>query len=151
MCHCFLGGVLFKWAHNWIVYMYHPLQTKKRLKRLRKPSNCQLLSNTWIFFFFIHEMTMAQAWRWHWHWKVWYDLCFADCVAYLSTHTIYQYKRLFFSIILGGYGHIGKWIQENIIFMRFCCCFKLSKKTEKLLNKQPTYVTAKCTLTGLVQ
>ena len=22
-------------------------------------------------------------------------------------------------IILGGYGHAGKWIQENIIFMRF--------------------------------
>ena len=31
----------------------------------------------------------------------------------------------------GGYGHTGKWIQENIIFMRFCCCFKLSKKNFK--------------------
>ena len=28
----------------------------------------------------------------------------------------------------GGY---GKWIQENTIFMRFCCCFKLSKKVKK--------------------
>ena len=50
----------------------------------------------------------------------------------------------------GGYGHIGKWIQENIIFMRFCC-FKLSKKIGKLLNEQPTLTIAKCTLTGLVQ
>ena len=54
-------------------------------------------------------------------------------------------------IILGGYGHTGKWIQENIIFMRLCCCFKLSKKSEKLLNEQPTHAIAKCTLTGLVQ
>ena len=53
-------------------------------------------------------------------------------------------------IIFGGYGHIGKWIQENIIFMRFCCCFKLSKKTEKLLNGQLTLAIAKCTRTGLV-
>ena len=27
-------------------------------------------------------------------------------------------KYIFF-IILGGYGHTGKWIQENIIFMIF--------------------------------
>ena len=59
-----------------------------------------------------------------------------------------KYKKI---IILGGYGHIGKWIQENIIFMRFCCCFKLSKKTEKLSNKQLTHAIAKCTLTGLMQ
>ena len=49
--------------------------------------------------------------------------------------TCVKYKICF--IILGRYGHIGKWIQENIMFMRFCC-FKLSKKTEKLSNKQPT-------------
>ena len=61
--------------------------------------------------------------------------------------TSIKYKKI---IILGGYGHIGKWIQENIIFMRFCC-FKLSKKIQKLLNKQPTHVIAKWTLTGLVQ
>ena len=36
-------------------------------------------------------------------------------------------------------------------FHEICCCFKLSKKTEKLLNEQPTYAIAKCTLTGLVQ
>ena len=42
-----------------------------------------------------------------------------------------------------------KWMQENIIFMRFCCCFKLSKKIEKLLNEQLTLAIAKCTLTGL--
>ena len=56
----------------------------------------------------------------------------------------------FLKIILGGYGHMGKWVRENIIFMRFCCCFKLSKKIEKLLNEQPTHAIAKCTLTGLV-
>ena len=33
-----------------------------------------------------------------------------------------------FFIILRGYGHIGKWTQENIIFMRFCYCFKLAKR-----------------------
>ena len=34
----------------------------------------------------------------------------------------------------------------------FCeICFKLSKKTEKLLNEQPTHAIAKCSLTGLVQ
>ena len=59
-------------------------------------------------------------------------------------------KYSFFFIILGGYGHIGKWIQENIIFMR-SCCFKLSKKIEKLSNKETTHAIAKCTLTGLVQ
>ena len=37
------------------------------------------------------------------------------------------------------YGHIGKWIQENIIFKRFCCCFKLIKKIQKLLNEQLTH------------
>ena len=54
-------------------------------------------------------------------------------------------------IILGRYGHTGKWIQENIIFMRFCCCFKLSKKIEKPSNKETTHAIAKCALTGLVQ
>ena len=50
----------------------------------------------------------------------------------------------------GGYGHIRKWIQENIIFMRFCC-FKQSKKTEKLSNEQPTHAIPKCTLAGLLE
>ena len=67
-----------------------------------------------------------------------------------------QFTSIIYSFSLwgggeGGYGHTGKWIQENTIFMRFCCCFKLSKNTEKLLNKQPTLASAKCTLTGLVQ
>ena len=52
---------------------------------------------------------------------------------------------------MGGYGRVGKSTQENIIFMRFCCRFKLSKKTEKLLNEQRTLAIAKCMLTGLVQ
>ena len=56
-----------------------------------------------------------------------------------------------FSIILGGYSRTGKWIQENIIFMRFCCCFKLNKKIEKLSNEQLMKVITKCTLAGLVQ
>ena len=54
-------------------------------------------------------------------------------------------------IIILGFGNTGKWLQENIIFMRFCCCFKQSKKTEKLSNQQPTHAIAKCILTGLVQ
>ena len=59
-----------------------------------------------------------------------------------------KFKKI---IILGGYGHIGKWIQENIIFMRFCCCFKQSKKIEKLSNEQLMHTIAKCTQIGLVQ
>ena len=56
-----------------------------------------------------------------------------------------------FFIILGGYGHVEKWIQQKIIFMRFCCCFKPNKKIQKLSNELPTNTIAKCTLTGLVQ
>ena len=56
-----------------------------------------------------------------------------------------------FYIILGGYGHTGKWIQENLTFMRFCCCFTLSKKIEKLVNEQQTHAITKCTRIGLVQ
>ena len=75
-----------------------------------------------------------------------------EFTAYLSTQTVYQYKiHLFFSLLLlllfffggggeGGFGHTGKWIQENIIFMQFC--FKLSKKIEKLLKEQPTHTLA---------
>ena len=60
----------------------------------------------------------------------------AEFTAYLSTRTVYQDKiHLFFSLFWGGFGHTGKWIQENIIFMQFC--FKLSKKIEKLLKEQP--------------
>ena len=55
-----------------------------------------------------------------------------------------------FFIILGRYGHIGKWVQENIIFMRFCCCFKLTKKIKKLLNEQLTH-TIPNAQTGTVQ
>ena len=75
-----------------------------------------------------------------------------DCLAciLINLYSLPVWNTFFF-IILGGYGHTGKWIQENIIFMRFCCCFKLSKKTEKLLNEQLTHIIAKCTLTGLVQ
>ena len=72
-------------------------------------------------------------------------------IAYLSTHTVYQYKILFFLHYFGGYGRTGKWIQENIIFMRFCCCFKLSKMIEKLSNEQPMKAITKCTLAGQVQ
>ena len=68
-------------------------------------------------------------------------------IPYLSTHAVYQHKIQLFHYF-GGYGHTGKWIQENIIFMRFCWCFQLSKKIEKLSNEQLTQATAKCTLTG---
>ena len=53
-------------------------------------------------------------------------------------------------IMFRGYGLTGKWIQKNIIFVRFSC-FKLSKKIEKLSYEQLTHAIAKCTLTGLVQ
>ena len=67
--------------------------------------------------------------------------------AYLSTHTVYQYK-INKNLIIGGGGGggdmaIGQLIQENIIFMRFSCWFKLNKKTEKLLNEQTTHTIAK--------
>ena len=67
-------------------------------------------------------------------------------ITYLSTHTVYQYEILFFFSLWGG-GNMA--IMEN--GYRKTKCFKLSKKTEKLLNKQPTHAIAKCTLTGLVQ
>jgi len=58
--------------------------------------------------------------------------------------------KYFFFHYFGGYGHTGKWIQEDIIFMRFCCCFQLIK-IEKLSNEQPVNAITKCTLAGLVQ
>jgi len=58
-------------------------------------------------------------------------------------------KYIFF--IIWGDGQTGKWIQENIIFVRFCCCFKLSKKIEKLSDEQPAHSITKSTLTGIVQ
>ena len=43
-------------------------------------------------------------------------------VSYLSTHTVYWYNIHFFSLWgVGGYGHIGKWIQGNVIFMLSWC------------------------------
>ena len=79
--------------------------------------------------------------------------CTPQLIVQLHTCQPIQFTNIkyIFFINLGGYGHIGKWIQENIIFVRFCCCFKLSKKTEKLLNEQRTRAIAKCTLTGPVQ
>ena len=72
-------------------------------------------------------------------------------VSYLSTHRVYQYK-IQFLIILGGYGH-NYWKMDTgrYHFHEIWCCFKLSKKIEKLLNEQPALTIAKCTLTGLVQ
>ena len=82
-------------------------------------------------------------------WAPWLQIA---SLAYLSTHTVYWCKMSFFSpLFWGDMAILEKWIQENIIFMRFCCCFKLSKKTEKLLNEQLTHIIAKCTRTGLVQ
>ena len=38
-------------------------------------------------------------------------------------------------LIWGRYGHTGKCIQENLIFMRFCCCFKLEQKDWKTVKR----------------
>ena len=63
-----------------------------------------------------------------------------------------QYKIHFFSLFWGNMAILtGKWIQENVIFVRFCCCFKLSKKIEELSNEQLMNAITKCTLAGLVQ
>ena len=62
------------------------------------------------------------------------------CQPIQFTSIKYRFFIFFWGGGGGGYGHIGKWIQENtIIFMRFCCCFKLSKKIEKLSNEQLTH------------
>ena len=72
--------------------------------------------------------------------------CLFTVTAYLSTHTVYWYKIQFLHYFGRIWPYIAKWIQGNIIFMRFCCCFKLSKKIEKQLNEQPTHAITKCTL-----
>ena len=73
------------------------------------------------------------------------------CQPIQFAKTQYKIQNKIFFIILGEYGHTGKWIQENVIFVRFCCCFKLSKKIEELSNEQPMNAITKCTLAGLVQ
>ena len=65
--------------------------------------------------------------------------------------TSIKYSFCLFVLFCFYFGHTGKWTQENIIFMRFCCCFKLSKKIEKLSNEQPMNAITKCTLAGLVK
>ena len=93
--------------------------------------------------------------KWQLNFSVWRLKTGLPTDVNLSTPTVYWYKIQSPPppppIILGGGGwgdgHIGKWIQENIIFMRFCRHFKLSKKIEKLLNEQPTHAITKCTLT----
>ena len=76
-----------------------------------------------------------------------YKAC--PCMSQQHTAQPIQFTSIKYSIfiILGGYGHTGKWIQENIIFVRFCCCFKLSEKTENT----PMNSITKFTLAGLVQ
>ena len=54
--------------------------------------------------------------------------------AYLSTHTVYQYKIIFMGGGGGGGGAYWKTDTGKHNFMRFCC-FKLSTKIEKLLNE----------------
>ena len=97
----------------------------------------------------IHNKQMSQLVAYSGSICVWVVSCNEHTCQPIQFTSIKYF--FFFLIILGGYGHIGKWIQENIIFMRFCCCFKLRKKTEKLSNEQLTHTVAKCTLTGLVQ
>ena len=59
--------------------------------------------------------------------------CFFCPLPYLSTHTVYQYK-IQFLLDLGGIWPSRKIDTGNIIFMRFCCCFKLSKKIENTVE-----------------
>ena len=58
---------------------------------------------------------------------------------WLSTHTCQttQFTSIKYSffIIVGGCGQTGKWKQENIIFMRFGCCFKPSTKDWKTVKR----------------
>ena len=73
--------------------------------------------------------------------------------AYLSTHTVYQYKTVV--VVFNYFGGIwpywkmdtGKHNFHETLFF----CFKLSKKIEKLSNEQPMNAITKCTLAGLVQ
>ena len=71
-------------------------------------------------------------------------------ITYLSTHTVYQYKIKKFSHYFGGIWPYWKMdTGKHNLYEIFC--FKLSKKTEKLLNEQLTHAISKCSLTGLVQ
>ena len=131
------------WRGRWL-----PSWEPRMASRCLPPPGTEL---RWSFFAFlvgIHwppSTTLPRQWLWCW------DSLLLDVVTCLSTHTVYQYKIPFFFYYLGGYGRTGKWIQENTIFMRFCCCVKLCQKTEKLSKEQPVHAIAKCTLTGLVQ
>ena len=64
-------------------------------------------------------------------------------------HHVYLQLRTSQPVQFTGTKCIFKILLENIIFMRFCCWLRLSKKIEKLLNEQPTHTITKCTLTGL--
>ena len=100
-----------------------------------------------IFFSVLHQLmqitqtSQQQSEPCHYWKKDYIKLKFHHDVyaAYLSTHTVYRYKIQFFLLFWGDMAILQqqKWIQENIIFMRFCCCFKLSKKIEKLWKEQP--------------
>ena len=70
--------------------------------------------------------------------------------SYLSTHTVYQYKMQFYHYF-GGIWPYWKMDTGKHNLMRFCCCFKLSKKIEKLSNEQPMNTIIKFTLAVLVQ
>ena len=84
-----------------------------------------------------------------------YSLSLSHTHTHMHTHTHHtcqpkQFTRViycFFSlIILGDMAILGNGYRENIVYMRFCCCFKLSEKIEKLSNEQPIHAIAKCTL-----
>ena len=80
----------------------------------------------------------------------WYTHVAFTCSVHTCQSIQFTSVEYSFFITLGGCGYIGKWIQENIMFMRFCC-FKLSKNIEKLSYEQLTHAIANCSLTGLVQ
>ena len=54
---------------------------------------------------------------------------------YMSTHTVYRYKIHFLKLFGGDMAILEKGFGKNIIFMRFCCCFKLSKKVKKTVKQ----------------
>ena len=126
-----------------IVFLTHHIQT---LAHMHTNQKNMMVSGQWKYVPRTAQITMSNT-------LYWTHACPTTCLLSLSlshththmhTHTHHTCQpiqftsiKYSFSLFGGEYGH-GKWIQENIIFMRFCCCFKLSKKTEKLLNEQLT-------------
>ena len=141
------------WRGRWL-----PSWEPRTASRCLPPPGTEL---RWSFFAFlvgIHwppSTTLPRRWLWCWDslllWLWCWDSLLLDVVTCLSTHTVYQYKILFFSPLFWGIWLYWKMDTGKHNFHEIYHCFKLSKKTEKLLNEQPVHAIAKWTLTGLVQ